>query len=92
MRLLLDTHIWLWSIEQPKKIGRGVQRYLRDPRNPCYLSSVSVWETRRLHEKGTLRSKLAFHEWLDEALGAFAVIEVPYSIAIAREALRLRLP
>lgn len=92
MQLLLDTHIWLWSVLQPKKIGRDVQRHLNDSRNSFYISPVSVWEAGKLHEKGTLRLKPSFQEWLDATMDASPIREAPFTVDIAREASRLRLP
>lgn len=92
MRLLLDTHIWLWSVLQPKRIDRVVQRQLVDPRNSLHLSPISVWEAECLCQKGTIRVKPNFHEWLDETMQTWPLTEVPYTISIAREASRLRLP
>ena len=44
MRLLLDTHIWLWSMAEPSRIIRRVSRELEDPENEIWLSPVSAWE------------------------------------------------
>ena len=56
------------------------------------MSPVSVWEASLLHQRGTLRLKLSFHEWLDATMAASPIREAPFSVAIAREASRLRLP
>lgn len=91
MNLLLDTHIWLWALEQNMRLAPVVRKQLENPRNQLYLSPVSVWETGNLHKHGRIKSG-PFHEWLNESLEALAVVEAPYTIAIAREASRLRLP
>jgi len=33
VKLLLDTHIWLWSLLEPKRLSRKVERELEDPDN-----------------------------------------------------------
>ncbi len=45
MKLLIDTHTYVWLSENPKRIGRQAERRLEDGRNEVYLSIVSVWET-----------------------------------------------
>ena len=42
MRLLLDTHIWIWSLAEPKRLSRRVQNELRDVNNELWLSPVST--------------------------------------------------
>jgi PIN domain nuclease of toxin-antitoxin system len=41
MKLLLDTHIWLWSLLEPKNLTRRVAGALQNPRNDLWLSSIS---------------------------------------------------
>jgi len=44
MRLLLDTHIFLWFISGDKRLPEGVRDIIRDLDNEVYLSVVSLWE------------------------------------------------
>jgi len=44
VRLLLDTHIWLWSLAEPRRLSRRVLHELKDPNNERLLSPVSTWE------------------------------------------------
>ena len=44
MKLLLDTHLFLWYIMGDKRIPPRLLSMLRDPSNQVYLSVVSVWE------------------------------------------------
>ncbi|MCI0335836.1 MAG: type II toxin-antitoxin system VapC family toxin [Planctomycetes bacterium] len=43
MRLLLDTHVFLWYISGDSRLV-SQQTTLRDPANEVFLSAVSVWE------------------------------------------------
>lgn len=43
-RLLLDTHVWLWSITAPHKLGKKGLRLLEDIDNELFLSAASSWE------------------------------------------------
>lgn len=54
MRLLLDTHIWVWSLDDPKRLSDRVTEALRDEDNEAWLSPISVWEVLLLAEKGRL--------------------------------------
>jgi len=44
MRLLLDTHIFLWYIANDKRLAPAWSQTIRDLDNEVYLSVVSLWE------------------------------------------------
>ncbi|MCC6274971.1 MAG: type II toxin-antitoxin system VapC family toxin [Leptospiraceae bacterium] len=44
MNVLLDTHIFLWSILDPEKIPAKSLNCIMDTKNELYLSFASVWE------------------------------------------------
>ncbi|NEP14123.1 MAG: type II toxin-antitoxin system VapC family toxin [Symploca sp. SIO2C1] len=55
MRILLDTHIFLWFISGDTKLSNHVRDAIRDPDNEIYLSVVSVWEAIIKYKLGKLR-------------------------------------
>lgn len=54
MRILLDTHIFLWFISGDAQLSTNVRDAIRDPDNEVYLSSVSVWEAIVKYQLGKL--------------------------------------
>ena len=54
MRLLLDTHIFLWFISADAQLPAAWRDRMRDPRNEVFLSVVSVWEAMVKHAIGKL--------------------------------------
>lgn len=44
MRYLLDTHVILWWLTEPKKIHKNSQSLIRDRANEIFVSSASFWE------------------------------------------------
>lgn len=54
MKILLDTHIFLWFISGDSKLSADVRDVVRDPDNEIYLSVVSVWECIVKHQLGKL--------------------------------------
>ena len=44
MRLLLDTHTLLWSLQDNRRLGRSARRRIEDPRAEVWVSAASVWE------------------------------------------------
>lgn len=68
MRLLLDTHIWLWSILSPAKLKSNVASALEDAGTELWLSPVSVWETLILAGKGRLQLGPDPADWIARQL------------------------
>ncbi len=44
MRILLDTHILLWALIEPAKLGDDARAALEDPDHEVLFSAASVWE------------------------------------------------
>lgn len=45
MKLLLDTHIILWALDDNPKLPEQAKALIMDADNDIYYSSASVWET-----------------------------------------------
>jgi PIN domain nuclease of toxin-antitoxin system len=54
MRILLDTHIFLWFISGDTQLSADVRDSIRAPSNEVYLSAVSVWEVIVKYQLGKL--------------------------------------
>jgi PIN domain nuclease of toxin-antitoxin system len=44
MKLLLDTHAFLWLVEGNSRLGRKASTVVADPSNELFLSVASIWE------------------------------------------------
>jgi len=85
MKLLLDTHIWIWGDAEAHKLSSEVARELASPENERYLSAVSVWEAILLLEKKRIRPIGDFGEWLEKSKLELGLIEIPLTWDIAHE-------
>lgn len=83
MRFLLDTHVWVWSLDDPDRLLDGVARALRDPANEVWLSPISVWEVLLLVERGRLGLEEEPVRWIRRALDASRVREAPINHPVA---------
>lgn len=45
MRLLLDTHIILWALDDNPQLSDQAKALIVDRKNDIYYSSASIWET-----------------------------------------------
>jgi PIN domain nuclease of toxin-antitoxin system len=85
MRLLLDTHIWIWSHSEAHKLSSEVARQLSDPRNDRYLSAVSIWEVVMLLERRRIRFGADFGESFRRSKQELNLIEIPMTWEVAHE-------
>lgn len=54
MKILLDTHVWLWLQTSPERLSEAALDLLRDPANELHLSAASGWEIAIKHALGKL--------------------------------------
>ena len=56
MKLLIDTHIFLWIFIEPQRFSSKARSFLEDTEsNQFYLSDASVWEASIKYGKGKLK-------------------------------------
>jgi len=86
LKLLLDTHTFLWLVEGSPNLSIAAQAALADPANEAFLSVASVWE---LAIK-TANKKLALSDPLDAFVAKWTVtyqiallpIDTPHPLAL----------
>lgn len=44
MRVLLDTHVWLWMLAAPERLAPGSRRLVASADTELLLSAASAWE------------------------------------------------
>lgn len=87
MRLLLDTHIWIWSLSGVANLSRSVQQQISNPDNELWLSPMSLWEAILLQRKDRIELPSKSPEWLAQA--ASTLREAPLTFEIVATAHRL---
>ena len=67
MKLLLDTRIWIWLTENPRRVGQSTYRTLQNQQHEIWISPISIVEALTLAHKG----KVILHgdpiEWVANA-------------------------
>jgi PIN domain nuclease of toxin-antitoxin system len=89
VKLLLDTHIWLWALHDPGRLGRRVLREVRDPENELWLSPISTWEALTLHVKGRIHLRGDWKAWLAQATAGTREAPLTHEIALVARQLSL---
>jgi PIN domain nuclease of toxin-antitoxin system len=85
--LLLDTHAWVWSVqEETRRIGRLTRQLLSraEARDAIRVSPISLFEVTALHALGRLRLALPPDQWIRDGLvrGGVRIAEFSPSVAI----------
>ena len=62
IKLLLDTHIFIWWADQPEKLSPAALSALEDETNELILSVASVWEMQLKIQLGKLKLRLPLKE------------------------------
>lgn len=86
MKLLLDTHAFLWLLSSPGKLSAGALAACQDTGNSLLVSCVSLWEIQIKHQNGRLELDLPFSQIVAEQIGTGAfealLIEPRHILAI----------
>ncbi len=92
MNLLLDTHVWIWSLLSPEKIAARAKKLIAAEETELWLSPISAWEALMLIERGRLDLKGDGPEWVDSAWKAGPFREAPLTYEVATASRRIAVP
>ena len=65
MTYLLDTHVMLWALSEPTRLGRKARKIIENPASRLVVSAASAWEISTKHRLGKLPEA-------DALLGAYS--------------------
>ncbi len=80
MKLLLDPHVWLWSIGEPERLRERCRGLIADPANELLLSAASAWEIAIKYSLGKLALPDSPELFVPRELAAQRVDSLPVTI------------
>lgn len=81
--ILLDTHIWVWWMDDPDQLPSEYQEYLAFRQHgEMAISVISCWEVAKLVEHGRLMLNVPVADWISYAL-SWSVTCLPLTPDIA---------
>ena len=83
MNLLLDTHIFLWSLLEPGRLSSQTAKALESPENRLWLSPITTWETLVLAQKGRIILDPDPFNWLKNVFNKIPFSEAPLTHEVA---------
>ncbi|HUH05387.1 MAG TPA: type II toxin-antitoxin system VapC family toxin [Kofleriaceae bacterium] len=84
MKLLLDTHVLLWSATEPDRLSVEARTALEDGANDVLVSIISAWEIAIKQSLGKLELAKPAEQWLPAVLErtGFEVAELGLAAAL----------
>lgn len=92
MRLLLDTHIFLWSLLEPDRLSTSVAAELERSSNELWLSPMTTWEVMILAWKGRIILETDPMAWIRSVLKMVPFHEAPINHEVAIRSRIVNLP
>ena len=89
MRVLLDTHAFLWWIADSGRLSRKAWRLIADETNDIAVSAASAWEIATKHRIGKLPGGEAVALDVGHHIAVQGFDELPISVSDAERAGRL---
>ncbi len=89
MRLLLDTHAFLWWLAGSQRLSRSARRAIEDEANDVLVSAASAWEITTKHRLGKLPEANQVALDVSGTIASQSFEELPISVDDAGRAGRL---
>jgi PIN domain nuclease of toxin-antitoxin system len=84
--VLLDTHAYFWWRAEPSRLSEAARNAIRDRATVVYVSAATVWELSiKAHVRGWEAARVLLLD-IEDHLRAQGMLELPISLAHAREA------
>ena len=91
-KLLLDTHILLWSLLEPERLSDKVTRELENPANEIWISPVTTWEIIILAEKGRVELNDEPVAWMQNVINSVPFKQATLNHEVAMQSRLIKLP
>ena len=86
MRLLLDTHTFIWWLIDDPALSGAARTAIADERNEIHVSAASAWEIATRHHLGKLPSAAALAADIAGAVTDQGFLPLPITIGHAQKA------
>jgi PIN domain nuclease of toxin-antitoxin system len=80
MKILLDTHIFLWALLSPERLNEETVDLLESAETEKYLSAASCWEIAARHGRGDLQLTALPGPFVMSNMAAAGIREMPIAV------------
>jgi PIN domain nuclease of toxin-antitoxin system len=89
MKLLIDTHCWIWFFLEPNKLSQSAKYLILNRKNEILLSAASSWEIAIKNSLGKLHLPFAPQEYIPQRMAeqGMTALSILHSHALQAAAL-----
>jgi len=88
--ILLDTHVWWWALNEPKKLSNKAYKIIKEnPPDKRAIASISMWEFSMMVKTGKVEIKIPTDQWLDQAVNTTGIEVYDLNPRVAAESCNL---
>lgn len=88
--VLLDTHVWWWALNEPKKLSKKAHKLIKEtPPDNRAIASISMWEFSMMVSTGKVEIKIPTDQWLDQAVNTTGIEVYDLNPKVAAESCNL---
>ena len=88
--ILLDTHVWWWSLTEPENLSKKAIALIKQAKtDERFISSVSIWEFAMMVAKKRIELKISPAKWLARAIDETGIMVIELSPDIATDSCSL---
>jgi PIN domain nuclease of toxin-antitoxin system len=83
VKLLLDTHAFLWWLNDDPQLGERARQAIEEPDNLVYVSAATAWEIAVKRANGKLVAPGDIAQWIEQCAFGDCPIEVEHAVLAA---------
>jgi PIN domain nuclease of toxin-antitoxin system len=83
VRVLLDSHVLVWAVDDPAKLSPVAAATLRDPTTALVVSAATIWELAIKFGLHKLMLSRPYLEWMNQALADLGATTLPITVESA---------
>ena len=88
--IILDTHIWVWSVQEDKRLTQDRQELIRSHESrEIGICAISLWEVAKAVQLKRLKFSVPIEDWFVIALDSPGIVLLPLTASIAIESTQL---
>lgn len=80
MHILLDTHAFLWWVNDDEHLAASVRHLMADATNTLYLSAASAWEIAVMVKIGRLRFSQPLERFMSNQMARNNIVSLPIHV------------
>jgi PIN domain nuclease of toxin-antitoxin system len=83
VRLILDSHVLIWAVDDPAQLSPTASALLQDPTNELLVSAATIWEVAIKVGLGKLTLSQTYRAWMTQALSDLGAVILPVTVEYA---------